>query len=72
MRPLKQAGRPYETTGVYGGLLEAAYAEPRLWQLFPWSGMGEFHFSRCIERRWTWDIPYLQPAGGAYWVAGPL
>ncbi len=54
-------------------LLEAAYAEPRLRQLFPWTGMGELHFSRCTEPRWTWDIPYIQPAaGGSYWVSGPL
>ncbi|MGX1757120.1 DUF6193 family natural product biosynthesis protein [Streptomyces lydicus] len=32
-------------------LLEAAYAEPRLRQLFPWTGMGELHFSRCAEQR---------------------
>lgn len=54
-------------------LLEAAYAEPRLRQLFPWTGMGELHFSRCTGQRWTWDIPYIQPAaGGEYWVSGPL
>ncbi|MFE5162987.1 DUF6193 family natural product biosynthesis protein [Streptomyces sp. NPDC056697] len=54
-------------------LLEAAYAEPRLRQLFPWTGMGELHFSRCTEQRWTWDIPYIQPAAeGGYWVSGPL
>nr|WP_240659624.1 DUF6193 family natural product biosynthesis protein [Streptomyces sp. WAC 01529] len=54
-------------------LLEAAYAEPRLRQLFPWTGMGELHFSRCTEERWTWGIPYVQPAaGGSYWVSGPL
>ncbi|MFI9311097.1 DUF6193 family natural product biosynthesis protein [Streptomyces triculaminicus] len=53
-------------------LLEAAYTEPRLRQLFPWTGMGELHFSRCTERRWTWDILYIQPgAGGTYWVSGP-
>jgi hypothetical protein len=53
-------------------LLEIAYAEPRLRQLFPWTGMGELHFSRCTEHRWTWDIPYIQPAvGGTYWVSGP-
>ncbi|MEU3692825.1 DUF6193 family natural product biosynthesis protein [Streptomyces narbonensis] len=53
-------------------LLEAAYAEPRLRQLFPWTGMGELHFSRCTEQRWTWDIPYIQPASeGTYWVSGP-
>ena len=54
-------------------LLEAAYAEPRLRQLFPWTGMGELHFSRCTGQRWTWDIPYIQPAvDGEYWVSGPL
>ncbi|MHB9756471.1 DUF6193 family natural product biosynthesis protein [Streptomyces sp. BYX5S] len=41
-------------------------------QLFPWTGMGELHFSRCTEKRWTWDIPYVQPAAeGAYRVLGP-
>ncbi|WP_234334610.1 DUF6193 family natural product biosynthesis protein [Streptomyces sp. NRRL B-1347] len=54
-------------------LLEAAYEEPRLRQLFPWTGMGELHFSRCTEQRWTWDIPYIQPAAGdTYQVCGPL
>ncbi|MEU9123528.1 DUF6193 family natural product biosynthesis protein [Streptomyces sp. NPDC048506] len=54
-------------------LLDAAYQEPRLRQLFPWTGMGELHFSRCTEARWTWDIPYIRPArGGGYWVSGPL
>ncbi len=53
-------------------LVEAAYAEPRLRQLFPWTGMGELHFSRCTEYRWTWDIPYIQPAAGeTYWISGP-
>lgn len=34
--------------------------------------MGELHFSRCTEQRWTWDIPYIQPAAaGTYWVSGP-
>ncbi|MEU8672718.1 DUF6193 family natural product biosynthesis protein [Streptomyces anulatus] len=54
-------------------LLDLAYAEPRLRQLFPWTGMGELHFSRCTDQRWTWDIPYIQPAAaGGYWISGPL
>ncbi|MEV6425728.1 DUF6193 family natural product biosynthesis protein [Streptomyces sp. NPDC051662] len=54
-------------------LLEAAYAEPCLRQLFPWTGMGELHFSRCTAWRWTWDIPCIQPAAeGTYWVSGTL
>ncbi len=53
-------------------LLEAVYAEPRLRELFPWTGMGELHFSRCTETPWTWDIPYVSPAEGrGYWVLGP-
>lgn len=54
-------------------LLDAAYAQPRLRQLFVWTGMGELHFSRCTEKRWTWDIPYLARAKeGGYRVDGPL
>ncbi|MFE7661355.1 DUF6193 family natural product biosynthesis protein [Streptomyces celluloflavus] len=54
-------------------LLDAAYHEPLLRHLFPWTGMGELHFSRCTEARWTWDIPYIQAArGGGYRISGPL
>jgi hypothetical protein len=54
-------------------LLDAAYAELALRQLFPWTGMGELHFSRCTSPRWTWDIPYIaSTADGGYWVSGPL
>lgn len=52
-------------------LIDAAYAEPCLRELFPWTGMGELHFSRCTGQRWTWDIPYIQPTRDAYWVSGP-
>ncbi|WP_372407526.1 DUF6193 family natural product biosynthesis protein [Streptomyces luteireticuli] len=58
-------------------LVAAACAEPRLRQLYPWVGMWELHFSRCTEKRWTWDVPYIGPlaAGrqhaGRYYVAGP-
>ncbi|WP_343244972.1 DUF6193 family natural product biosynthesis protein [Streptomyces sp. SID14478] len=58
---------------VRAELLEAAYAEPHLRQLFPWTGMSELHFSRCTAFPWTWDVPYIQPAAeGTYWVSGPL
>ncbi|MFI8327150.1 DUF6193 family natural product biosynthesis protein [Streptomyces sp. NPDC085529] len=59
--------------GVRLELWEAAYAEPRLRQLFPWTGMGELHFSRCAEQRWTWHIPSIRPVGdGTFRVSGPL
>ncbi|WP_407547696.1 DUF6193 family natural product biosynthesis protein [Streptomyces sp. Pv4-95] len=60
------------THRVDGRLLRAAYAEPRLRQLFPWVGMGELHFSRCTELRWTWDVPFIAPImGGGFLVSGP-
>jgi hypothetical protein len=53
-------------------LLQAAYAQPRLRQLFPWTGMGELHFSRCTDQPWTWDTPFVLPdADGTYLVCGP-
>ncbi|MFJ8043367.1 DUF6193 family natural product biosynthesis protein [Kitasatospora sp. NPDC096147] len=57
---------------VDGGLVRAAYSEPRLRQLFPWVGMWELHFSRCTEHPCTWDVPYIAPRpGGGYVVEGP-
>ncbi|MEV5595406.1 DUF6193 family natural product biosynthesis protein [Streptomyces sp. NPDC052496] len=69
--------RRHDRLRRHASLLAAAYAEPRLRQLFPWVGMWELHFSRCTELRWTWDVPYIGPAApgpdhsGAYYVAGP-
>lgn len=62
---------------VSAELVAAAYAEPRLRELFPWVGMWELHFSRCTEQRWTWDVPYIGPSAagrdhtGPYSVDGP-
>ncbi|WP_438289530.1 DUF6193 family natural product biosynthesis protein [Streptomyces sp. HUAS TT7] len=53
-------------------LVRAAFAEPRLRQLFPWVGMWELHFSRCTEHPCTWDVPYIAPRlGGGFVVEGP-
>jgi hypothetical protein len=63
---------------VRAELVAAAYGEPQLRQLFPWVGMWELHFSRCTEKDWTWDVPYIGPAvagpdhTGPYYVEGPL
>ncbi|MEU9144076.1 DUF6193 family natural product biosynthesis protein [Streptomyces sp. NPDC048349] len=57
---------------VDAGVVRAAYAEPRLRQLFPWVGMWELHFSRCTGHPCTWDVPYIAPRrGGGFVVAGP-
>jgi hypothetical protein len=57
---------------VNSELVQAAYTEPRLRQLFPWTGHWELHFSRCIESPWTWDVPYIRPQpGGRFRVEGP-
>ncbi|MER6675157.1 DUF6193 family natural product biosynthesis protein [Streptomyces sp. NPDC000983] len=59
---------PYVDTA----LVRAAHAEPRLRQLFPWSGHGELHFSRRIDDPWTWDIPFIRPQpGGRFRIEGP-
>ncbi|MFG2495673.1 DUF6193 family natural product biosynthesis protein [Streptomyces caniferus] len=64
--------KPLNADYVDGGLVRAAYAEPRLRQLFPWVGMWELHFSRCTEIPFTWDVPYIAPRkGGGFRVEGP-
>lgn len=80
MRPSDSAGRVeagwqevQDDGRIQPEVLEAAYSDPLLRVLFPWTGMGEFHFSHCAEKRWTWDIPYIGPAeDGGYWVLGPV
>ncbi|MEV6057431.1 DUF6193 family natural product biosynthesis protein [Streptomyces sp. NPDC052107] len=53
-------------------LVRAAYAAPRLRQLFPWTSMWELHFSRCTEHPWSWDVPFIRPRnGGGFEVWGP-
>ncbi|MFZ3497241.1 DUF6193 family natural product biosynthesis protein [Streptomyces sp. 5.8] len=67
-----QWARLHSSDRVDGHLVRAAYAEPRLRQLFPWVGMWELHFSRCTEHPSTWDVPYIAPRqGGGFVVAGP-
>jgi hypothetical protein len=56
---------------VSAELVAAAYAEPQLRQLFPWVGMWELHFSRCTEKHWTWDVPYIGPKAAGPDHVGP-
>ncbi|WP_030198722.1 DUF6193 family natural product biosynthesis protein [Streptomyces sp. NRRL S-87] len=58
--------------GRFAELVRVARGEPLLRQLYPWTGMWELHFSRCTEKRWTWDLPYIGTTGdGRYYVEGP-
>jgi hypothetical protein len=43
----------------------AAAAEPKLRQLFPFTSMDGFFFSRCTGYPFTRDTPYVLPSGGA-------
>ncbi|MGW7351707.1 DUF6193 family natural product biosynthesis protein [Streptomyces sp. NPDC054784] len=66
--------RPEESplAAPFAELTLVAHAEPRLRQLYPWTGMWELHFSRCTEIRHTWDIPYISTLReGRYYVEGP-
>jgi hypothetical protein len=50
-------------------LVEAAYAEPKLRQLFPFTSLRALLFSQCTDYPYTWDIPLIEPRGdGRYLV----
>lgn len=46
----------------------AAYANPRLRELFPVVSHGALYFSRCIRSPWTQDAGALFPRGGGGFV----
>ncbi|GGU47795.1 hypothetical protein GCM10010211_09870 [Streptomyces albospinus] len=74
---LTTAGEPAPPVGTpllesFSEMVRVAYAEPRLRQLYPWTGMRELHLSRCTESRPTWDTPRFGTLGGGrYYVEGP-
>lgn len=76
-RILTTVGEPTQPVGSpllepFTEMVWAAYAEPQLRQLYPWTGMWELHFSRCTQGRATWDLPYIGTLGdGRYAVDGP-
>ncbi|MYW69785.1 hypothetical protein GTY65_37860 [Streptomyces sp. SID8379] len=51
------------------GIVEAAYANPRLRSLFPLISHGSLQFSRCTHAPWTHDVPSLAPQWGGGWRA---
>ncbi|GEM_PF-3087377 len=54
-------------------LVEAAFAQPRLQVLFPFTSHHDLLFSRCTGYPYSWDVPFIQHLpGGRYLVAGPL
>lgn len=69
---LAPQGGPHWLRESFTELVQAAYEQPRLRELYPWTGMWELHFSRCTEAPFTWDIPYVGPLrDGGYRVDGP-
>ncbi|MFG1795845.1 DUF6193 family natural product biosynthesis protein [Nocardia sp. NPDC049149] len=53
-------------------LIEAAYAQPRLRMLFPYTSHESLHLSRCTRFPFTRDIPGITPlADGTYRVTWP-
>jgi hypothetical protein len=50
-------------------LVEAAYVEPRLRRLFPFTSLRALLFSQSTGYPYTWDIPLIEPQGsGRYLV----
>lgn len=45
-------------------LIDAAMAEPRLRDLFPYTSHDTLHLSRCTGYPYTTDLPYVKPLGG--------
>ncbi|MCH0562183.1 hypothetical protein I3F54_03030 [Streptomyces sp. MUM 2J] len=63
---------PHWLKESFAELAQAAYEQPQLRELYPWTGMWELHFSRCTEAPFSWDIPYAGPSrDGGYRVDGP-
>ncbi|GAA1710432.1 hypothetical protein GCM10009745_68050 [Kribbella yunnanensis] len=53
-------------------LVEAAYAEPKLRQLYPVTSHWSLHFSTCTGFPFTWVVPFVDPLrDGRYRVCGP-
>ncbi|WP_162908384.1 DUF6193 family natural product biosynthesis protein [Allorhizocola rhizosphaerae] len=53
-------------------LIEAAYAQPKLRELFPFTSHATLHLSRCARYPFTADLPAITPvADGTYEVAWP-
>jgi hypothetical protein len=56
---------------IVAPLVEAAYAEPRLRMLYPFTSHHDLHFSRCTGFPYSFDVPFIQHLpGGRYLVAG--
>ncbi|AUY54370.1 hypothetical protein EH183_21530 [Streptomyces sp. CB01881] len=53
-------------------LVEAAHAEPKLRQLYPFTSHWSLHFTTCTGYPFTWVVPFVDPLrDGRYRVCGP-
>jgi hypothetical protein len=53
-------------------LAEAASAEPKLRQLYPFTSHWSLHFTTCTGFPYSWDVPFVDPLPtGRYRVGGP-
>ncbi|MCZ2528185.1 DUF6193 family natural product biosynthesis protein [Streptomyces sp. HB2AG] len=53
-------------------LAEAASAEPKLRQLYPFTSHWSLHFTICTGFPYSWDVPFIDPlSDGRYRVCGP-
>ncbi|MBY8877992.1 DUF6193 family natural product biosynthesis protein [Actinacidiphila acidipaludis] len=53
-------------------LVEAAFAEPKLRQLYPFTSQRSLHFTTCTGYPFTWVVPFVDPLqDGRFRVCGP-
>jgi hypothetical protein len=69
LRDEMQEEIPFEAVRT---LVEAAFAEPKLRQLYPFTSHWSLHFTTCTGYPFTWKVPFVDPLrDGRYRVNGP-
>lgn len=71
-RMLRERMAPGLPSPAFRDLLEAAHAEPKLRQLYPFTSHGSLHFTTCTGFPFSWVVPFVVPQrGGRFLVSGP-
>jgi hypothetical protein len=71
-RQLREALREPVPFPQVRDLVDVAFAEPRLRQLFPFTSNWSLHFTTCTGFPYTWVVPFVDPLkDGRFRVCGP-
>ena len=71
-RLLRESMRGGVPVATVRELVEAAFAEPKLRQLYPFTSHRSLHFTTCTGYPFTWVVPFVDPLlDGRFRVCGP-